>query len=321
MSPALLALLLAASSAVGVLADAFNPLAASTVRQEMVHSNRRAKRSLDHIVKDCVMVASEEGHYYYKTTSLEEPTTCGVFLLTDADKLVEIYFDYIDLPCEGGGLISFFDGWELNGQFFPSNEDHPKPLSQRFSEFCGIRKNKQIFVSSQNAALVQYRVPQRGRGFSFIVRFKKNPKPCNILIEGTADVYTLRNYGKHVNCSLTTLYPAHVKVLSLGVGLSFSKRTVGLEVETGTLHKCDKRGLEDFVQLGGGDGLDLAQLSVVDSICGMNSSPDRQVETILCGVTTFRMVSSGEFDNSDTPAVAQADIMADMRRASLVCGL
>lgn len=35
--------------------------------------------------------------------------------------------------------------------------------------------------------------------------------------------------------------------------------------------QCDKRGLPDFVQVGGGDGL--SQLSMVDSICGTNSEP------------------------------------------------
>jgi len=44
-------------------------------------------------------------------------------------------------------------------------------------------------------------------------------------------VYTLRNYRKRVNCSLTALYPASVKVLSLNVGLQ------DVEVETGTVHK------------------------------------------------------------------------------------
>lgn len=44
-------------------------------------------------------------------------------------------------------------------------------------------------------------------------------------------MYTLRNYRKRVNCSLTTLYPASVKVLSLNVGLQ------DVEVETGTVHK------------------------------------------------------------------------------------
>jgi hypothetical protein len=54
---------------------------------------------------------------------------------------------------------------------------------------------------------------------------------CNILLEGTADVYMLRNYGKHVNCSVTALFAAKVKVLGLSVGL----QEEGLE--TGTVHK------------------------------------------------------------------------------------
>ncbi|CAH0387862.1 unnamed protein product [Bemisia tabaci] len=263
-------------------------------------------------------VQSEEGQYFFKASQRDSNMVCGVYLLTDPDKNIEVIFDYLNVPCETNGLVSFIDGWELNGQFFPSIEDHPKPLQSRFTEFCGQRKVKQVFQSSQNAALIQYRIPTRGNGFGFSVRFIKNPTPCNILLEGTQDVFTLRNYGKHINCSLTTLYPAQLKVLSLGVGLTFRKRN--LEVETGTIHKCDKRGMPDFVQLGGGDGLDLTKLAVVDSICGMDSRPEKVVETIFCGVTTVRLVSSGEFDNAVTIAVRPAE-ENDIPTASLVCGL
>lgn len=67
------------------------------------------------------------------------------------------------------------DGWELNGQIFPNEQDHPKPIYDRFFEICGSKKPKQIFKSSQNAALIQYRVPRRGNGFSFYVSFINNP--------------------------------------------------------------------------------------------------------------------------------------------------
>lgn len=56
-----------------------------------------------------------------------------------------------------------------------------------------------------------------------------------MLLEGIADVYTLRNYGKSVNCSLASLYPARVTVLSLSVGMTNTKRD--MELETGTIHK------------------------------------------------------------------------------------
>lgn len=48
---------------------------------------------------------------------------------------------------------------------------------------------------------------------------------------------------------------------------SFNTKTTDVIV----LQQCDKRGLPDFVQVGGGDGL--SQLSMVDSICGTNSEP------------------------------------------------
>lgn len=122
---------------------------------------------------------------------------------------------------------------------------------------------------------------------------------CNILMAGLTDVYTLRNYGKPVNCSLTMLYPAQVKILALGVGLEHGQKRTLTEHETGTIHKvnvsfwiictsnltllllpqCDKRGLPDFVQVGGGDGL--SQLSMVDSICGTNSEPGQLTSDVL----------------------------------------
>lgn len=57
------------------------------------------------------MVTSEEGHFFYKTgavagTGEEQPTACGVFLITDPDKMVEVYFDHLDVPCSTGGLVS-----------------------------------------------------------------------------------------------------------------------------------------------------------------------------------------------------------------------
>jgi len=60
---------------------------------------------------------------------------------------------------------------------------------------------------------------------------------CNILLADITEVYTLRNYGKPVNCSLTMLYPAQVKILALGVGLGHEQKRTLTERETGTIHK------------------------------------------------------------------------------------
>ncbi|GLG93021.1 Uncharacterized protein GBIM_00530 [Gryllus bimaculatus] len=91
-----------------------------------------------------------------------------------------------------------------------------------------------------------------------------------------------------------------------------------LELETGTIHRCEKRGMPDYVELGGAEGLDTSQLNVADSICGTDSKPGSTVETILCGVSAVRLVSSGEFDNAVTVAVRQAS-EDDIDAASVVC--
>nr|CAD7449013.1 unnamed protein product [Timema bartmani] len=78
--------------------------------------------------------------------------------------------------------------------------------------------------------------------------------------------------------------------------------------------------MSDYVQLGGSEGLDTSSLAVADSICGLDSKPGSTIETIFCGVTTVRLVSSGQFDNSVTVALRQAG-EDDILDASLVCGL
>ncbi|VVC40172.1 Hypothetical protein CINCED_3A011171 [Cinara cedri] len=277
---------------------------------------KRTQQMQEKIITDCMTVWTEgEGHLYYKSRN-NDPTVCGIYIIAKPEQTVHVYFDFMDVPCNMGGLIAFVDGWELNGQLFPNELDHQLPIEDRFFEMCGSKKPKQVFKSSQNAALIQYRVPRRDSGFSFYVSVVNNPTPCNILLEGLTDVYTLRNYGKHVNCSLTTLYPAQVKILSLGVGLGKEQKRTLTEQETGTIHKCEKMGLPDFVQVGGGDGL--GQLSVVDSVCGTNSEPESSTKTIICGVTTVRLVSSGQFHNAVTVAMRPADIDAE---PTLVCEL
>lgn len=52
------------------------------------------------------MVTSEEGHFYFKSAGGDDTSACGVFLISDPDKMVEVYFDFLDVPCGGGGLVS-----------------------------------------------------------------------------------------------------------------------------------------------------------------------------------------------------------------------
>lgn len=50
-------------------------------------------------------VVSSDGHYFYKQTTNEE-TVCGIYIFTDPDRSVEVHFNYLDVSCENGGLVS-----------------------------------------------------------------------------------------------------------------------------------------------------------------------------------------------------------------------
>ncbi|XP_060829973.1 corticotropin-releasing factor-binding protein [Bombus pascuorum] len=252
-------------------------------------------------VTDCMFITAEPGSFIY-TSKTDDDEVCGIFFLAGPDQKVEINFLTFDIPCEHRGLISVVDGWELNGEVFPSEMDHRLPLKQRSSEFCG--KNigaKRSFTSSQNAAVIRYRIPKPGKGFTLFAKFLKNPRPCNVLAASVDEPYTLRNYGRRINCTYVALYPGTVHVIALGVGVSNflgATRTT----ETGTLRKCDETSPHDQVIIGGSDGLDTSKVQIIDSICGIDSKPDYR-ELVEYGVTSVRLVSSGFYENSVTVQV------------------
>lgn len=62
-------------------------------------------------------VASEEGDYSFKkvvhlrdrvapSVQRIDTTVCGLYVLTDPDKIVEISIKYMDVNCDAGGLMA-----------------------------------------------------------------------------------------------------------------------------------------------------------------------------------------------------------------------
>ena len=66
------------------------------------------------------------------------------------------------------------DGWELQGELFPSPEEVEGGLDAQYQTFCGADGPPALFTSSQNVALLQFRVPRAGQGFRVRVRFLHN---------------------------------------------------------------------------------------------------------------------------------------------------
>ncbi|KAG7308171.1 hypothetical protein JYU34_006834 [Plutella xylostella] len=262
--------------------------------------------------EDCFLVTSEEGELFFKSAG--DATVCGIYMIAAADRRVQATFNYMDVPCENGGLVAWIDGWELSGQVWPADAWD----EARVVETCGRRAPGKL-VSRQNAALIQYRVPARGKGFSVTIRHLKNPKPCNVMLFGSEGVFTLRNHGASGNCSVVAVAPTVVRVMDLNVGQAV-KRGTSLEIETGTIHHCSKRGLTDYVDIGGASGLDHTKMEVLDNVCGLDSSEGRRPALIACEDTVVRLVSSGRFHNSVTLAFSSLN-PEDIEQADLLCGM
>lgn len=56
-------------------------------------------------------VVSEEGDYSFKKVlNLEEPspTVCGLYVVTDPNKVVEISMKFLDVSCDSGALMAVY---------------------------------------------------------------------------------------------------------------------------------------------------------------------------------------------------------------------
>ncbi|KAI1289745.1 Corticotropin-releasing factor-binding protein [Halotydeus destructor] len=249
----------------------------------------------------CIFVKSEEGVYSYRSP-VGSKQVCGLYLIAEPNQFVEIEFERFDLSCSKDAIVSVIDGWELNGQFFPGTKDHPVAKEQRYREFNCESRPRQVFKMSQNVGLVEFRIPNVAEGFRVHVRFVDNAQPCNAVLQRPQGIYTLRNYGQNVNCSVSIIFPESFRILAatIGSGNCVSSSSKSNHVETGIMRQCQQNGDEDFVEIRGGDGLDPDLMEVADTFCGVDSKPENHNIDVFCGNTAVRLVSSGKYDNQVT---------------------
>ncbi|CAN7983384.1 unnamed protein product, partial [Ixodes hexagonus] len=259
---------------------------------------------------DCIFEKSIEGEYTFISTGSD--SVCALYVYTEPEFIVEFQILRFDVSCTKGGLLTVFDGWENYGDYFPTQEEHPKPMDQRFAEFCGPIKPWKPFTTSQNVGVVMFRVPTRGNYFSVLVTFRRNPKPCNVLLQPLSEspVYTLRNYGRRVNCSAAFIFPMNFRILATSIGSQGFSGSTNTELETGLITKCKKRGMQDYAQFLGGNGISTAGMLIVEDICGLDSTASevlvsfcvsgKKAIQIPCGSTAVRLVSSGRYEDSLT---------------------
>lgn len=72
-------------------------------------------------------------------------------------------------------LFKIFDGWVLKGEKFPSNQDHPLPLYERYRDYCSSTAPGATSRSSQNVAMIFFRIHSPASGFTLAVKKLYNP--------------------------------------------------------------------------------------------------------------------------------------------------
>jgi len=257
---------------------------------------------------------SQTGLFTFNSGDLQG--VCGLYLVGRPNEKIVVSLESADLSGDcAEDILVLVDGWELNGNVVPSDEDHPLPIKKRFTELCRGEDAGTQLVSSQNAAMVQFKVGNPGSRFTVSVKYIPNPDPCNVLMSEMTGVFKISNHGQERNCSVTTLlFPAKISLLEVNVGSRFVKRSSSSASSrlqrrgfVGLVPQCSEMGEKDFLELGGSTDLN-TNLQTSSTLCGFQPKPSDKDLTILCGSSTLRLVSSGEFRNSVTALVQEATL-------------
>ncbi|XP_029921246.1 corticotropin-releasing factor-binding protein [Myripristis murdjan] len=231
----------------------------------------------------CLDMIAVEGQF---TFTAERPQlNCAAFFIAEPDEVISVDFGSVDIDCQGGDFIKVFDGWVMKGEKFPSSQDHPLPVYERYVDYCSSGSLRAV-RSSQNVAMVFFRIHNAGSSFTLTMKKLINPFPCNIISQTPEGSFTMVIPQQHRNCSFSIIYPVEIQIseFSLGHRSSFPKRT---------MPGCTGSG--DFVEVLGGNGLDTSKMLPVADFCYSFTGPSNM--KIGCDNTVVRMISSGKFVN------------------------
>ncbi|XP_027462874.1 corticotropin-releasing factor-binding protein isoform X1 [Zalophus californianus] len=241
---------------------------------------RRALRCLD--------MLSLPGQFTF--TADRPQLHCAAFLIAEPEEFITIRYDLVSIDCQGGDFLKVFDGWILKGEKFPSSQDHPLPTTERYIDFCDSGLSRRSIRSSQNVAMIFFRVHEPGNGFTFTIKTDPNLFPCNVISQTPSGRFTLVVPHLRQNCSFSIIYPVAIKISDLTLGhlngMQFKNPSAG----------CG--GIGDFVELLGGPGLDPSKMMPLADLCYSFHGPAQM--KIGCDNTVVRMVSSGNHINRVT---------------------
>lgn len=236
----------------------------------------------------CLDMLAMEGQFTFVAS--QPQLACATFFIAEPSELLSLELSDVNIDCTAGDFIKMFDGWVLKGERFPSSQDHPLPLHQRYTDYCTSRVPGGTTRSSQNVAMVFFRIHSPGSGFTLTVRKLHNPFPCNIMSQSPEGSFSMVLPHQHRNCSFSVIYPVEIQLTELSLAQAKSNE---LSPQTQLWSGC--AGAGDHVELLGGNGVDTSKMYPVADLCFSLSALSHM--KIGCDNSVVRLVSSGNYIN------------------------
>ncbi|KAK2837817.1 hypothetical protein Q5P01_015029 [Channa striata] len=236
----------------------------------------------------CLDMLATDG--YFTFVASRPQLACAAFIIAEPSEVISLELSDVSIDCSAGDFIKMFDGWVLKGEKFPSSQDHQLPVHQRYTDYCSSTGPGAKSRSSQNVAMVFFRIQSPDSGFTLLVKKLHNPFPCNVMSQSPEGSFTMVIPHQRRNCSFSIIYPVELRLTELSLGQAKSNE---LSPQRQVWSGCSGSG--DYVELLGGNGVDTSKMFPVADLC-FSLSGLAQMK-IGCDNSVVRLVSSGNYIN------------------------
>ncbi|AWP07370.1 putative corticotropin-releasing factor-binding protein-like [Scophthalmus maximus] len=236
----------------------------------------------------CLDMLATDGYFTFVAT--QPQPACAAFVIAEPSEVISLELFDVSIDCGAGDFIKMFDGWVLKGEKFPSSQDHQLPVHERYTDYCSSPATGAASRSSQNVAMIFFRIHSHDSGFTLAVKKLHNPFPCNIMSQSPEGSFTMVMPHQRRNCSFSIIYPVEMRLTELSLGQARSNE---LSPQRQVWSACAGSG--DYVELLGGNGVDTSKMFPVADLC-FSLAGLAQMK-IGCDNSVLRLVSSGNYIN------------------------
>uniref|UniRef100_A0A8C6NUN4 Corticotropin-releasing factor-binding protein n=1 Tax=Nothobranchius furzeri TaxID=105023 RepID=A0A8C6NUN4_NOTFU len=229
----------------------------------------------------CLDMLANEG--YFTFVASRPQLACAAFIIAEPGEVISVELSDVSIDCTAGDFVKIFDGWVLKGEKFPSSFDHPLPPHERYTDYCSSTGPLVASQSSQNVAMVFFRIHSPESGFNLAVKKLHNP-----LQEGM-DMNRLVSSGRIRLKSIKYTNANSEKYMQ-------NTKCADVSLQRQLWSGCSGSG--DYVELLGGNGVDTSKMFPVADLC-FPASGLAQMK-IGCDNSVVRLVSSGNYVNRVT---------------------